>query len=83
MKEIYADGSSKALGTQRIGAWGVIAYEKYDGELKLEEIERIEALLAEDIESPMYIDIEELKKELSYQPKEQPWMKKIFETIKK
>ena len=40
MKEIYADGSSKALGTQRIGAWGVIAYEKYDGELKLEEIER-------------------------------------------
>ena len=31
---------------------------------KLEEIERIEALLAEDTESPMYIDIEELKKEL-------------------
>ncbi len=31
---------------------------------KLEEIERIEALLAEGIESPMYIDIEELEKEL-------------------
>lgn len=27
--------------------------------------------------------VEELKKKLSYQPKEQPWMKKIFETLKK